>query len=212
MAKQPFKAEVQPLPVQAPPEAVQIALHGEINAFADSALSAAYAEREYYLHRDLFRDAFVESLSRLGHEASTDLTDWYLEAHRDSVFGSLEMKPDCISTLQGLRERGLRLLEKSGRVLGNAQRVGTDGAYSMRIEAAQPLGIARRLVEVGEMNGAGDGDAGDNHGDIHRNRCQLECQPTGGSEGAHHGEQGVQKDEDGDPPAGKEYPEGRQEH
>ena len=80
-------------------------------AYADAmtALSAAYAEREYYLHRDLFRDAFIESLSRLGHEASTDLTDWYLEAHRDSVFGSLEMKPDCISTLQGLRERGLYL-------------------------------------------------------------------------------------------------------
>ncbi len=41
MSKQPFRAEVQ-----FQDKAALIALHGEINAFADSALSAAYAEAE----------------------------------------------------------------------------------------------------------------------------------------------------------------------
>ena len=78
-------------------------------AEAMTAMSAAYAERDYYLHRDLFRDAFIDSLARLGRDAPNDLADWYLEAHRDSVFGSLEIKPDCIDTLRALRERGLYL-------------------------------------------------------------------------------------------------------
>jgi anti-sigma B factor antagonist len=41
MGRQPFRAEVQ-----FQDEATVIALHGEINAFADGALSAAYAEAE----------------------------------------------------------------------------------------------------------------------------------------------------------------------
>lgn len=75
-------------------------------AEAMAAMSAAYAERDYYLHRDLFREAFTDSLARIGRDAPAPLVDWYLEAHRESVFGSLEMKPDCVSTLQGLRARG----------------------------------------------------------------------------------------------------------
>ena len=75
-------------------------------AEAMTAMSAAYAELPYYLHRDLFREAFVDSLVRIGRDAPSELVDWYLECHRESVFGSLEIKPDCVSTLQGLRERG----------------------------------------------------------------------------------------------------------
>lgn len=46
MIKQPFRAEVQSFPDAAQPEVVQIDLHGEINAFADSALSSAYSQAD----------------------------------------------------------------------------------------------------------------------------------------------------------------------
>ena len=46
MAKQPFRAEVQSVPDGDRPEVVQIDLHGEINAFADSALNAAYSQAD----------------------------------------------------------------------------------------------------------------------------------------------------------------------
>ena len=80
-------------------------------AYVDAmrAQTEIYAARDYYLHRDLFRDAFVDSLRRVGHEPNESLIDWYLEAHRDSVFGCLEIKPDCVETLAALRDRGLYL-------------------------------------------------------------------------------------------------------
>ena len=74
---------------------------------AIAALSAEYAEKPYYLHRDLFRDAFQRCVELVGASASPALLDWYIEAHRESVFGCLEIKPDCIATLGELRQRGL---------------------------------------------------------------------------------------------------------
>jgi HAD superfamily hydrolase (TIGR01549 family) len=74
---------------------------------AISALSAEYAEKSYYLHRDLFRDAFIRCADLIGAQVNDDLADWYIDAHRDSVFGCLEIKPDCIPTLTRLREMGL---------------------------------------------------------------------------------------------------------
>lgn len=70
-------------------------------------LSAEYAEMPYYLHRDLFRDAFVRCIERVGRDADADLVDWYLDQHRESVFGCLEIKPDCVDTLAALRDLGL---------------------------------------------------------------------------------------------------------
>ena len=51
MAKQPFRAEIHPPAGAEQPgtngeKSVQIDLHGEINAFADSALNAAYAQAD----------------------------------------------------------------------------------------------------------------------------------------------------------------------
>ncbi len=74
---------------------------------AITALSAEYAEKSYYLHRDLFREAFQRCTELVGASATPDLLDWYIDAHRDSVFGCLEIKPDCLDTLSRLRELGL---------------------------------------------------------------------------------------------------------
>jgi len=71
--------------------------------------TARYADLDYYLHRDLFRDAFLRALELLDTRADAPLLDWYLEQHRDAVFGCLELKDDCIATLSALRDRGLYL-------------------------------------------------------------------------------------------------------
>lgn len=72
-------------------------------------LTAIYAVKDYYLHRDLFRDAFVRSLELTEQAGDAALVEWYLEEHRKAVFGCLELKADCIDTLAALRDRGLYL-------------------------------------------------------------------------------------------------------
>jgi len=78
-------------------------------ATAIQEITQHYAEREYYLHRDLFRDAFTHALRLLDLRFDDALIDWYLNEHRDAVFGCLEIKDDCIETLRELHGRGLYL-------------------------------------------------------------------------------------------------------
>lgn len=68
-----------------------------------------YAVLDYYLHRDLFRDAFLRALELIDLRADASLVDWYLDEHREAVFGCLEIKPDCVETLRDLHGRGLYL-------------------------------------------------------------------------------------------------------
>ncbi|HMM77023.1 MAG TPA: HAD family hydrolase [Gammaproteobacteria bacterium] len=76
-------------------------------ATAMQEITARYADLEYYLHRDLFRDALVRALGLLALPAEDALLDWYLDEHRGAVFGCLELKDDCCETLRALHERGL---------------------------------------------------------------------------------------------------------
>lgn len=76
-------------------------------ATAMQEMTARYAELEYYLHRDLFRDALVRALELIEAPVDEALVDWYLDEHRDAVFGCLELKDDCCDTLRALHERGL---------------------------------------------------------------------------------------------------------
>lgn len=70
-------------------------------------VTAHYAGLDYYLHRDLFRDALVRALVLVDVPADDALVDWYLDEHRDAVFGCLELQDDCLATLRALHERGL---------------------------------------------------------------------------------------------------------
>ena len=72
-----------------------------------TALSASYAQKPYYLHRDLFKEAFEHCVALVGQRADEALTHWYLDAHQTCVFGSLELKSDCLETLKALRAQGL---------------------------------------------------------------------------------------------------------
>jgi anti-anti-sigma factor len=89
MAKQPFRTEVQPVPVKASPEAVQIVLHGEINAFADSALSAAYAEADKFNPSTILLDfSDVDYINSTGIALIVGLLAQARKAHRRlAVFG-----------------------------------------------------------------------------------------------------------------------------
>lgn len=75
-------------------------------ATAMQEMTARYADLDYYLHRDLFRDSLVRALELVGAPAEEPLVDWYLDEHRDAVFGCLELKDDCHETLQALHARG----------------------------------------------------------------------------------------------------------
>lgn len=80
-------------------------------AYADAIrdITLRYNELDYYLHRDLFREAFELAVARIDAAADAALVGWYLDEHRESVFGCLELKGDCLETLGALRERGLYL-------------------------------------------------------------------------------------------------------
>lgn len=75
-------------------------------ATAMQEMTVRYADMDYYLHRDLFRDSLVRALELVGVPADDALVDWYLDEHRDAVFGCLELKDDCLETLRELHERG----------------------------------------------------------------------------------------------------------
>lgn len=76
-------------------------------ATAIAEITEHYAAMDYYLHRDLFRDAFVRALELLATPADPTLVDWYLDEHREAVFGCLALKDDCVETLRELHGRGL---------------------------------------------------------------------------------------------------------
>ena len=49
----------------------------------------------------------AQAAHRVWQRADEALTDWYLDAHQTCVFGSLELKADCLETLKALRAQGL---------------------------------------------------------------------------------------------------------
>jgi 2-haloalkanoic acid dehalogenase type II len=68
-----------------------------------------YVQREYYLHRDMFREAAVAALRELGAEADPD----HLRRYRESQWAfhrrDFRLREGVPETLTELRRRGLRL-------------------------------------------------------------------------------------------------------
>jgi anti-anti-sigma factor len=89
MAKQPFRAEVLSTGGAVQAESVQIDLHGEINAFADNALSAAYAGADKLNPATIvlnFRD--VDYINSTGIALIVGMLAQARKAHRQlAVFG-----------------------------------------------------------------------------------------------------------------------------
>jgi putative hydrolase of the HAD superfamily len=84
----------------------------ELRASYRKGLGVAYrsvARRPYYLHRELFGQAFVEMARTFGrqldHEQVRDAVDRQYEATIEAA----ELRADCLDSLRSLRERGLHV-------------------------------------------------------------------------------------------------------
>lgn len=76
---------------------------------ANQKVARIYGAKDYYLHADLFRDVFIEFCSAVGGEFDLDIWEDYRHKHDAAVVDALEIRPDCVSTMQALRESGLYL-------------------------------------------------------------------------------------------------------
>lgn len=76
---------------------------------ANRKVAVAYGQKNYYLHADLFRDVFIEFCTAVGGEFDMDVWEDYRHKHDANVIAGLQIRPDCRSTMEALRERGLYL-------------------------------------------------------------------------------------------------------
>ena len=76
---------------------------------ASREISQEYAAKNYYLHRDLFRDTFARFVDHV--KGSFDEQDyaWYRTEQHKLVLSNLVLKDDCLATLRYLKEQGLYL-------------------------------------------------------------------------------------------------------
>jgi putative hydrolase of the HAD superfamily len=72
-------------------------------------MTAAYADRAYYLHRNFFRDTFMRFAALIGAGADDGVYAWYEAAHRAAIIDCLVLKEDCVATLAHLKAAGLYL-------------------------------------------------------------------------------------------------------
>ncbi len=73
---------------------------------ASQKVAHAYADRDYYLHAELFRDIFIQFCSEAGGEFDFELWQTYQPGYDAAVMSGLVLRDDCRSTLTELRERG----------------------------------------------------------------------------------------------------------
>jgi len=76
---------------------------------ANRNVAVAYGQKDYYLHADLFRDVFIEFCAGVGAEFNLEVWEDYRHKHDANVISALQIRPDCRSTMQSLRELGLYL-------------------------------------------------------------------------------------------------------
>lgn len=76
---------------------------------AQQETTEAYADADYYLHRDFFRDTFMRFAVLVGGEPDASVHAWYQDAHRAAIVDCLVLKEDCLDTLTHLKARDLYL-------------------------------------------------------------------------------------------------------
>lgn len=87
-----------------PPQAIK-----EAYGRAVQEVTAHYAEKDYYLHRDFFLDSFARCFELLEARADAATLSWYQQEHLARLRDCLVLKPDCHATLAALKARGLYL-------------------------------------------------------------------------------------------------------
>jgi 2-haloalkanoic acid dehalogenase type II len=76
---------------------------------ATQELTAQYATKDYYLHRDFFNDSLTRCFEILGSKIKADAEQWYVQQHGLRIRDCLQLKPDCHATLRALKANGLYL-------------------------------------------------------------------------------------------------------
>jgi putative hydrolase of the HAD superfamily len=75
-------------------------------------LGVAYrsvASRPYYLHRELFGQAFMEMARTLGRELDHEHVRYAVDRQYEATIEAAELRSDCLDSLRCLRERGLHV-------------------------------------------------------------------------------------------------------
>ncbi len=70
---------------------------------------AELMQRPYFLHKELFISSFKRFAEILGGEATPELEPWFYEGQRRALVDSYELRTDCLSSLQQLRDKQLHL-------------------------------------------------------------------------------------------------------
>jgi putative hydrolase of the HAD superfamily len=68
-----------------------------------------YAKKPYYLHRDVFREAYLDFGAKLEMPVDDDFLDFALAETRAWMVNSFNLREDCRSVLEALSARGLYL-------------------------------------------------------------------------------------------------------
>ena len=78
-------------------------------AIASQEVTHHYADREFYLHRDLFGDIYSRFLDKLEIEYDEAVHQWYRQRQQKEIINCLEIKDDCVETLEKLKDAGYYL-------------------------------------------------------------------------------------------------------
>lgn len=76
---------------------------------ANKDVDRLFSERPFYLFRDYSQEIFEGFLARVGSPHLNGHFDWFESYHRETVVGSIELRPDCHDTLERLKAMGLYL-------------------------------------------------------------------------------------------------------
>jgi FMN phosphatase YigB (HAD superfamily) len=68
-----------------------------------------YAQQDYFLHRDLFRDTLSAFATHFERTLTPDAIDAFEHSQRQAVIDNLPIRDDCHDTLEALKSRGLYL-------------------------------------------------------------------------------------------------------
>ena len=66
-----------------------------------------YAQLDYYLHADMFRDTYKIAVGELGLDFDAQLYQEYGDFQHDAIVTSMALKKECLTTLSELKARGL---------------------------------------------------------------------------------------------------------
>lgn len=76
---------------------------------ASESVMREYAQRSFFLHRDLFLDTLRRFASTFDRSVPDSVAEAFHAGQRDALVAHLPIRPDCVETLRALKARGVYL-------------------------------------------------------------------------------------------------------